>query len=310
MKTDWDNYLVDYKYFLISEKSLSANSVEAYLHDLRLFLLFLDLQKLNLQADQVRSTHISDFVIYLNSLQMAASSQSRILSGLRSFFSFMLIDDLIDINPAELTELPKQVRKLPDVLSVDEIESILRAIDASKTEARRNRAIIEVLYSCGLRVSELVNLKLSSLRMELDLMLVSGKGNKQRMVPLGELAKEALQDYLVHSRMNLPIKAGNEDFVFLNKFGTSLSRVSVFTLVKQLAMIAGVRKKISPHTFRHSFATHLVERGADLRAVQTLLGHASILTTEIYTHLTSDFLKSTINLYHPLNKKKKTTEST
>lgn len=301
---DWNQYLSDYQYFISSEKSLSTNSVKAYSHDLSLFIRFLRYKNLEISPTEVSQKVVLNYIQYLNKLELAVSSQARILSGLRSFFNYLVIDDLIDSNPADMVELPKLRRKLPEVLSVADVEAIILAVDLSKVDGYRNRAMVEVLYGCGLRVSELVSLKLSQLRLDIDCLTVVGKGNKQRLVPIGDLAKNALSDYLDTRRNIQIVKSGNEDFVFLNKFGASLSRISIFSIIKELAFKAGVKKKISPHTFRHSFATHLVEGGADLRVVQTLLGHASILTTEIYTHLDAAYLKSTINLYHPLSRLK------
>lgn len=298
----WNNYILDYQAYMFSEKSLSKNSMEAYMRDLQLFIRYLELNGSLPDVGYINHVNIVSFLSYLNTLGMAPASQARIVSGLRSFFNFLLIDDLINANPAELIELPKIGRKLPEVLQVEEIEQMLDVIDLSKPDGHRNKAIIETLYGCGLRVSELTGLKLSSLRWELELVSVTGKGDKQRLVPLGAEAEAALKLYIGQSRANLRIRRGCEDFIFLNQNGSVLSRISVFNIVKQLAEKAGIKKKISPHTFRHSFATHLIEGGADLRAVQTMLGHASIMTTEIYTHLDTDFLRSTINLYHPLCK--------
>lgn len=299
----WSNYIVDYKSFLFAEKSLSKSTSEAYLHDLNLFIRFLTLEGSLPEVNNLSHQHLVKFVDFLVELEMAVASQARIISGLRSFFSYLLLDDIIEESPAELIELPKNTRRLPDILQPEEIEKILAVIDLSKSNGHRDKAIIETLYGGGLRVSELVGLKISNLIENSGLVNVTGKGNKQRLIPLGEEAFSALKLYLEGDRSLHKIVPGNEDYIFLNHRGSVLSRISVFSLVKQLAVAAGIRKKISPHTFRHSFATHLVEGGADLRAVQTMLGHSSISTTEIYTHLDTDFLRSTILLYHPLNKR-------
>jgi len=234
-------------------------------------------------------------------LGMIPSSQARILSGIKSFYKYLLVEDLIKNNPAELLESPKKQRKLPDTLSILDINKLIEAIDLSRPDGARNKAIIEVLYSCGLRVSELTELKLSNLYLDIEFVKVLGKGSKERLVPMGGEAIKALKIWIENVRVHIPIKKGEEDLVFLNRRGSRLSRVYIFMLIKQLAELAGIKKSISPHTLRHSFATHLVEGGADLRAVQEMLGHESITTTEIYTHLDREYLRETIVSFHPRN---------
>ena len=246
---------------------------------------------------------LQGFIIWINELGLAESSQARLLSGLKGFFKYLKIENLIENNPTELFEAPKLKRKIPDTLSFEEIESLLEAIDQSTPHGQRNRAIIEVLYACGIRVSELINLKISNLFLDIELIKVTGKGNKERFVPIGQSAMKQLTIYLQYIRTQLSV-IHDEDIVFLNRRGKRLSRVYVFTMVKDLAKAINLKKSISPHTFRHSFATHLIEGGADLRVIQELLGHESITTTEIYTHLDTSFLRDTILTYHPLNRKK------
>jgi integrase/recombinase XerD len=246
---------------------------------------------------------IEGFLEWLNGLEMSARSQSRILSGLRSFYKYLLLEDLVDKDPLELIEGPRLDQKLPDVLSYDDIVQILAAIDLSHPQGTRNRAIIETLYACGLRVSELIHLKISCVYRDAGLIKVLGKGNKERLVPSGDDALKYIDQYLTTDRARmLNIRKGFEDHVFLNRRGSGISRVSIFNIVKEVARMAGITKHISPHTFRHSFATHLVEGGADLRAVQEMLGHSSIVTTEIYTHLNTDYLKETVIQFHPMHR--------
>lgn len=239
------------------------------------------------------------FIVWVNELGMIPSSQARIMSGVKAFYKYLLMEDLIKTDPSELLESPKIARKLPDTLSKADIDKLIAAIDLSRPDGQRNKAIIEVLYSCGLRVSELTELKISQLYLDIEFVKVLGKGNKERLVPIGGPAIKALRIWLQDVRVHMPIKKGEDDFVFLNRRGARLTRVFIFMMLKDLAAAAGIKKKISPHTLRHSFATHLVEGGADLRAVQEMLGHESITTTEIYTHLDRDYLKSVITQYHP-----------
>ncbi len=285
-----------FRQYLILEKSLSAKTAEAYLHDVGLLDKFLGEKKL----ENVEVADLQDFAKYLQKDQeVKATSQARILSGVRAFYRFLVLEGTLETNPAQLIDTPKLARKLPTVLSVPEVEAIINAVDLSLPEGHRNRAMIEVLYSCGLRVSELITLQLSCLFFDEGYIRVIGKGNKERIVPIGSTAQKAIRLYVEGYRMSLKIKKGDADIVFLNRRGGRLSRVMVFHIVKELAEKAGITKEISPHTFRHSFATHLVEGGADLRAVQEMLGHESITTTEIYTHLDRVYVQSTIALHHP-----------
>lgn len=285
-----------FRQYLILEKSLSAKTAEAYLHDVGLLDEFLGEKKL----ENVEMSDLQDFAKYLQKDQeVKATSQARILSGVRAFYRFLVLEGTLETNPAQLIDTPKLARKLPTVLSVPEVEAIINAVDLSLPEGHRNRAMIEVLYSCGLRVSELIALQLSCLFFDEGYIRVIGKGNKERIVPIGSTAQKAIRLYVEGYRMSLKIKKGDADIVFLNRRGGRLSRVMVFHIVKELAEKAGITKEISPHTFRHSFATHLVEGGADLRAVQEMLGHESITTTEIYTHLDREYVQSTIALHHP-----------
>lgn len=271
-------------------------TAEAYLHDVGLLDEFLGEKKL----ENVEISDLQDFAKYLQKDQeVKATSQARILSGVRAFYRFLVLEGTLETNPAQLIDTPKLARKLPTVLSVPEVEAIINAVDLSLPEGHRNRAMIEVLYSCGLRVSELITLQLSCLFFDEGYIRVIGKGNKERIVPIGSTAQKAIRLYVEGYRMSLKIKKGDADIVFLNRRGGRLSRVMVFHIVKELAEKAGITKEISPHTFRHSFATHLVEGGADLRAVQEMLGHESITTTEIYTHLDREYVQSTIALHHP-----------
>ena len=295
----WDAQKKGYKAWLRLEKSLSENSVEAYLHDVQRLTDFLEITEDKKSPDQIILKDLEKFTKWINELGMTNASQARMVSGLRSFFKFCLIEEIITTDPAALLEAPKSVRKLPDTLSFEEIESIIAAIDLSKPEGERNRAIIETLYSCGLRVSELVNLKISNMHADVGYIRVTGKGDKERLIPIGSDAIKYIGIYKENIRNQIAIKIGEEDFLFLNRRGKRLSRVMIFLILKELALKAGITKNISPHTFRHSFATHLVEGGADLRAVQEMLGHESITTTEIYTHLDREFLRTTLHQFHP-----------
>jgi integrase/recombinase XerD len=285
--------------FLKLEKSLSANSIEAYNRDVGKLLQYLETHELQLSPQELTLKRLQDFLKWIHELGMTPTSQARVISGLRAFYKYLLLEGITTTNPTELLELPKTGRKLPDVLSQDDITKIIDGVDLSRHDGERNKAMLEVLYGCGLRVSELVNLEISNIRFNEGFMTVTGKGNKQRLVPIGGPAIRQLKIYLELIRVHQTVKKGSEDFVFLNNRGSRLSRVMVFYIVKEAAEKAGIRKEISPHTFRHSFATHLVEGGADLRAVQEMLGHASITTTEIYTHLDRDYLRKNILKYHP-----------
>lgn len=290
-------YLKEYSTYLRLERGLSLNSIKAYINDVNKLLQFLELTGKALRS--VGNEDLIEFITWLNALGMLPNTQARVISGLKSYFSFLALEELIQDDPTALLELPKLSRKLPDVLSVVEIDQLMAAIDLSKPEGIRSKAIIEVLYGCGLRVSELISLKISNIHAEAAYVLIDGKGSKQRIVPIGQVALKHLDIYITEIRNKQKIKPYMEDFVFLNKFGASLSRISVFTMIKALAQQAGINKSISPHTFRHSFATHLIEGGADLRAVQAMLGHVSITTTEIYTHLDREYLHEVIRSFHP-----------
>ena len=296
---DWQSAIKGFRSYLKLEKSLSVNSIEAYSRDIDKLWQFLETQETKLKPEDVSLSDLRKFVKWINELGMIPSSQARILSGVKAFYRYMLMEDLIKADPSELLESPKITRKLPDTLSKIDIDKLIAAIDLSRPDGQRNKAIIEVLYSCGLRVSELTELKISNLFLDIEFVKVTGKGNKERLVPIGGPAIKALRIWLYEVRVHMPVKKGEEDYVFLNRRGARLTRVFIFMLIKQLAASAGIKKKISPHTLRHSFATHLVEGGADLRAVQEMLGHESITTTEIYTHLDRDYLKSVITQYHP-----------
>jgi integrase/recombinase XerD len=295
----WSSYIKGFKSYMQLEKSLSPNSVEAYQRDIQKFVNYLESEKLQLNADEIQLKHLEGFVKAISELGFDGHSQARILSGIRAFYKYLMIEDIVQTNPTELISMPKLSRKLPDTLSVEEINALLDSIDMSTPEGTRNRAMLEVLYGCGLRVSEMINLKISDLFLDVDFIKVVGKGDKERLVPIGSQAVKYIKMYRETTRVHVPIKKGEEDMLFLNRRGSRLSRMMVFMIIKACARKIGLKKPISPHTFRHSFATHLIEGGADLRAVQEMLGHSSITTTEIYTHLDRDFLRSTIMQFHP-----------
>ncbi len=296
----WDFTIREFKNYLRLEKSLSENSIEAYLRDVHQFESFLLITDSDKPIKQVETKDIQKFLVYINELGMSERSQARIISGLKAYFKYLILDDIIEMNPSDFIESPKLGRKLPVVLSIQEIDDLQNAIDLSSNEGHRNKAIIETLYSCGLRVSELINLELTNLHFEDGFIKVIGKGNKERLVPISKKAISEINFYLNDYRNHMNnIDKTSENIVFLNRRGNRLTRVMIFTIVKRLAEKLGMIKNISPHTFRHSFATHLVEGGADLRVVQEMLGHESILTTEIYTHIDREFLKETIMMYHP-----------
>lgn len=297
----WEQVIKEFEGFLKLEKGLSLNSVEAYMADMGKLTGFLEEEGFDIGPAEVEQQHLKAFLIRIDESALSARSQARILSGLKAFYRYLLLDDRIKIDPTALLESPKLGRKLPEVLSHEEIDSILDQIDLSKPEGHRNRAMLEVLYSCGLRVSEMVELRLTNLYRTEEYIRVIGKGDKERFVPVSGRALKEIDLYLPY-RNSLKIQAGQEDILFLNRRGHMLSREMVFMFLKDLAKGAGIKKKVSPHTFRHSFATHLVEGGADLRAVQEMLGHESITTTEIYTHLDRDYLRSEIISHHPRSK--------
>lgn len=297
-------YLKGFLDYLKLEKSLSPNSVEAYLNDVKKLYSFCKFNLNEKKIEEISTDELRKFIQSIAELGLNSTSQARILSGIKAFFKFLILEDIITIDPAKILETPKISRKLPETLSIEEIEKMIHCIDKSKAEGHRNEAIIETLYSCGLRVSELVNLQLSNLFFEEGYIKVVGKGNKERFVPIGNNAQKTIELYLNHYRGLLAIKKGMEDIVFLNRRGSMLTREMIFTIVKNLALEAGIFKSVSPHTFRHSFATHLLEGGADLRAIQEMLGHESITTTEIYTHIDRSYLEYVILNFHPRNKKK------
>jgi integrase/recombinase XerD len=292
----WDQVIDDYIVYLSLEKSLSPASIEAYSYDLKKLKEYMD-QGYSIAPEDVTLEHLETFLADIYDKGLIQTSQARILSGVRGFFRYMQMENLIKTSPTELIESPNPRRKLPDILSAEEIDKIINGIDVSVAEGHRNRAIIEVLYGCGLRVSELVSLLISCYFPEKGFVRVIGKGNKERLTPIGGHAKKAISIYL-KQRSEMKIKKGNEDILFLNRRGSKLTRTMILTMVKRAAAEAGIEKTISPHTFRHSFATHLIEGGADLRAVQEMLGHESIVTTEIYTHLDQKYLREVIKL-HP-----------
>ena len=298
----WELQIKHFENYLKLERSLSGNSIEAYLRDVEKLKQFMEMKHPATNAMKVSSKHLQGFIEFVNELGMSAHSQARILSGVKAFYKYLLFEELIDKDPTKLIEGPKLGRKLPDTLSFPEIEKLLAAIDLSTSEGGRNRAMLEVLYCSGLRVSELVDLKLNNIDFDVAFLRVVGKGNKERLVPIGRDALKYIKIYIEDIRGKSPHKAaqkGFEPYVFLNRNGRKLTRVMMFTIIKGLALKIGLKKSISPHTFRHSFATHLIEGGADLRAVQEMLGHESITTTEIYTHLDRDYLRQVIQEFHP-----------
>lgn len=303
MSKDWNLYIDEFEDYLKLERSLSANSLKAYLSDIEKLQQFVDLSGWSLSPLSLKQSHLLSFLEHIYNLGMTATSQARILAGVKAFYKFLMYRELIDEDPSILLEGPKIDRKLPDTLSYDEIEQILSAIDLSTPEGLRNRAIIETLYSSGMRVTELTELKISNLYADIGFIRIIGKGNKERIVPIGSDALKYIQLYTEHIRNQLDIQPGQENYLFLNRRGSKLSRVMIFNIVREATELAGLNKKVSPHTFRHSFATHLVEGGANLRAVQDMLGHVSITTTEIYTHLDRDYLRQVITEYHPRSKR-------
>jgi integrase/recombinase XerD len=295
----WETYKKGFKAYLQLEKSLSDNSVEAYLRDIEKLTEFFQQKKYLKPPAQIELKDLEKFLKWIAELEMTPASQARIISGIRAFYKYCLLENIVTKDPTLLLEAPKLKRSLPDILNFEEIENIISQIDLSKPEGGRNKAILETMYSCGLRVSEAVNLKISHLHLDVGFIRVTGKGDKERLVPVGRSAIKYINIYKNKIRIHLSPTKGNEDILFLNNRGSKLSRVMIFLIIKDLVRKAGIRKNISPHTFRHSFATHLVEGGADLRAVQEMLGHESITTTEIYTHLDREFLRKTLEKYHP-----------
>jgi len=294
----WKAAIDDYINFIRVEKSLSGNSVSAYTHDVEMLMEFGD--SIGVEPENITMHHIQEFLNHVDEIGLNKRTQARILSGIRGFYKYMMIEEVIDQDPTELIEGPKIGRKLPEVLSISEIDAIEASFDLSKPEGQRNKSMVETLYSCGLRVSELINIKLTDLFFDQGFIRVIGKGNKERLVPIGDKAIKEINFYLSQRNgVTLKIDRGSENIIFLNRRGKKLTREMVFTIIKKHAALAGIKKSISPHTLRHSFATHLVEGGADLRAVQEMLGHESIQTTEIYTHMDKEFLRDTILRFHP-----------
>jgi len=300
---DWQSTIKGFGGYLILERSLSGNTREAYVRDIGKLASFLRLRNLETGPEAVRPEHLSDFLHWLNEAGFSRRSQARLISGIKAFYRFLLIEDLIQSDPTELLETPRLDRDIPDVLSFEEIQAMIESVDLSRDQGHRNRAILETLYACGLRVSELVNLRLSNLYLDIGFVKVTGKGDKERLVPIGGEAVKYIGIYLQNFRNRQAVAPEHEDYLFLNRRGKKLTRVMVFLIVKDAAAAANINKTVSPHTFRHSFATHLIEGGADLRAVQEMLGHESILTTEIYTHLNTDFLRETLLTFHPRGRK-------
>ncbi len=298
----WKEATNGFKQYLLLERNLSSHSVEAYLQDIDKLQMYMALQKPPILPDHVTIKELENFLAWINELSLGKRTQSRILSGIRSFYKYLMMEDCISSDPTELLEGPKISRKIPEILSYEEIESILHAIDLSHPQGTRNRAMLETLYACGLRVSELTQLRISNLYLDIGFVKVIGKNNKERIIPIGESAIKHIQFYLQHDRTKINVDKSATDILFLNRRGKSLTRNMVFLIVKDSVQRAGLHKNVSPHTFRHSFATHLVEGGADLRAVQEMLGHESILTTELYTHLDINYLRETILSFHPMNK--------
>jgi integrase/recombinase XerD len=295
----WDSFKKGFLIHLQLEKSLSTNTIEAYALDLDKLIQFLSAKSLSIGPAAIDLPLLQDYIKWIAELGMSERSQARIISGIKAFYKYCLQEQITQKDPTELLSAPKLKKTLPDTLTFEEIEQLIAQIDLSKPEGTRNKAMLETLYSCGLRVSELVNIRRSHLYLDIGFIRVIGKGDKERLIPIGTSAIKYLQIYLQEIRSKMQDQKGNEDIVFLNRRGGKLSRVMVFYIIKDLAIKAEIRKAISPHTFRHSFATHLVEGGADLRAVQEMLGHESITTTEIYTHLDRNFLRDTLNRFHP-----------
>ncbi|NDC40337.1 MAG: site-specific tyrosine recombinase XerD [Chitinophagia bacterium] len=293
----WEAYIKGFKAYLSLERSMSSNTIEAYCRDIR--MLERHLPETGVAPEAVTTPQLRHFIEVIAEMELSAATQARVLSGIKSFYRYLLLEEVITTDPTELIEAPKQSRTLPDVLSVAEIDQMFAAIDHSTPDGARNRAMLETMYSCGLRVSEVTGLLLSQLYLDIGFIKVTGKGNKERLIPIGAAAIQQVQLYLEHIRTQVHIQSGKEDYLFLSKRGAPLSRVMVFYVIRDLALKAGISKAVHPHTLRHSFATHLVEAGADIRAVQEMLGHKSITTTEIYTHLDRSYLRNTLQQFHP-----------
>lgn len=295
----WKNYINGFRSYLILERSLSKNSVEAYIRDVNKLVDYLSINGIKKSPKELTSKDISTFIQWIVKFGISANSQARLLSGIKAFYKYLILEEIIDKDPTLLIEGPKKGLKLPETLSTDEIDNLIKSIDLSHPQGQRNKAIIETLYGCGLRVSELINLKITNWYRKDGFIKVVGKGNKERLVPIGKVTEGILKIYVDQIRVHQKINKGCEDFVFLNRRGNQLSRVMIFTIIKNLAEKTGLKKTISPHTFRHSFATELIKRGANLRAVQEMLGHESISTTQIYTHIDREFLRESIITHHP-----------
>ena len=306
---NWKPTIKGFKAYLQLERSLSKNSVENYLRDVQKLVTFLEIHQYDLAVTEVNVEHLTQFVQWINEIGLGANSQARIISGIKTFYKFLLVEDIVDTNPMQQLDSPKLKRKIPEVLSYTEIQAMLATIDLSTPHGLRNRAMLETLYACGLRVSELITMRVSNFYPQVAYVKVIGKNDKERIVPIGEEAIKHIQIYIQHVRKQQKnIHPEHENYLFLNRRGKKLSRIMVFNIVKEAAALAEIPKNVSPHTFRHSFATHLVEGGADLKAVQDMLGHESIITTEVYTHLDTDYLRETIMTFHPRNKKKEERE--
>ena len=296
----WEHEIIEYRNYLKLERSLSENSITAYINDIRKLTSFLvSLDKKKLKYSDIDSNLINQFIEYLYKLGVSPHTQSRIISGIKSFFGYLILEEKISINPTELVESPKLNKKLPDTLNVDDIDKMFLSIEMNSYEGTRNRAILETLYSCGLRVSELTNITFQNLFLDIGFIKVIGKGSKERLVPIGNQAIKYINLYNENYRKNMSVKKGNEGYLFLNRRGSKISRNMIFIIVKNISINLNFKKNVSPHTFRHSFATHMIEGGADLRAVQEMLGHESITTTEIYTHLNKEYLREVVNKFHP-----------
>lgn len=300
---DWSSAIRGFESYMLLERSLSPNTIEAYIRDISRLSEYSIISEQGISPDKIQLNHLRNFVIGLNEIGISERSQARIISGIRAFYLYLIMEDIIIDDPSELLEAPKLGRKIPEVLSLNEIDKIIAAIDLSKEQGHRNKAIIETLYACGVRVSELINMKLSEFYPDIGFVKVTGKNNKERIIPIGNEAIKSIELYIKFDRKNLNIAKGNEDFIFLNRRGKKLTRVMIFHIIKEISELSGIRKNVSPHIFRHSFATHLLEGGADLRVIQEMLGHESILTTEIYTHMDTNYLKEAIMKFHPRNKK-------
>ncbi|MEZ4958778.1 MAG: site-specific tyrosine recombinase XerD [Saprospiraceae bacterium] len=297
----WQPYIKGFHSYLLLERSLSGNTIDAYQRDIGKLVQYFEIHRINVSPLNVTLDQLQDAIKWLNELGLDVRSQARIISGIKAFYKYLLLEDLLQTDPTELLETPRLGRKIPAVLTFDEIQQLLAAIDLSEPHGVRNRAMLETLYACGLRVSELTGLRISNLYLDIGFVKVLGKNDKERLVPIGEEAVKHIRFYLDGARRHLKIIKDNENILFLNRRGSKLSRIMVFLIIKELAKLAGIEKSVSPHTFRHSFATHLIEGGADLKAVQDMLGHESITTTEIYTHLDTEYLRDTVLNFHPRN---------